>query len=176
MRLATFLLLLAATVSSFAAGKSEPLWKIHYEAEKGDMTVSVPNGPAPLDSYLHQLPSYSPDPFDHEAKIANTDVRIIGSFRAHQVVEAHIQVREPYYTDLYLLLYEMQPGLYLPIYAQQYNRGVRTPELTAFSTNDRRCSITVTVQYSGTAASRTSDNITLSQDGRGRVQLRCRHK
>ena len=164
-----FLFLISLAVAT--ARSAEP-WTFHCEAEKGDLTASVPRQPSPLDSYILELPRYSPDPLDRDTVIQRATVRVVGSYHTHRVVEAHLQFKENYYTDLYILLCEAQPGRYLPIYVQQYARGVRTPELTAFSSTGDRCSMTVVVRYSGTAASKTTDVITLTEDATAGLQLR----
>ena len=139
------------------------------------MTASVPRQPASLDSYILELPRYSPDPPERNAVIQSTTVRVVGTFRKHRIVEAHIQFKEVYYTDFYILLCETAPGRYLPIYAQQYGPS-RNTRAYFFSATDDRCSITVVVRYSGTAASKTTDNITVTEDARNGIQLRWKRK
>jgi hypothetical protein len=172
VRTTLFSALLLTVVSSVSAADA---WKFHCEADKGDMTASLRRQPASLDSYILELPRYSPDPPERDAVIQSTTVRVVGTFRKHRIVEAHIQFKETYYTDFYILLCETVPGRYLPIYAQQYGPG-RTPGLTSFSATDDRCSITVMVRYSGTGASKTSDNITLTEDARNGIKLRWKRK
>lgn len=158
------------------AARASDRWIFHYEAEKGDLTASVPQEATTLDAYLLELPRYSPDPIDPHAAIQRATVRVVGSYRTHRIIEAHIEYTESYYTDLYVLLCESQRGRYLPIYAQQYARAARTPQLARFSATDERCSITVVMRYSGTAASKTTDVITLTEDALGRLKLRSARK
>jgi hypothetical protein len=169
VRTTLFFFLLSLAIATARA--AEP-WTFHCEAEKGAVTASVPRQPTPLDSHILELPRYSPDPLDRDAVIQHTTVRVVGSYRTHRIVEAYLEYKESYYTDLYILLCEVQPGRYLPIYVQQYARGVRKPELTAFSATEDRCSITVVVRYSGTAASKTTDVITLTEDATTGLKLR----
>jgi len=169
VRTTLFIFLLSLAIASARDAES---WTFHCEAEKGDLTASVQRQPTPLDSYILELPRYSPDPLGRDAVLQHATVRVVGSYRTHHIVEAHLKYKDSYYTDLYILLCETQPGRYLPIYVQQYAKGVRTPELTAFSATEDRCSITVVVRYSGTAASKTTDVITLSEDATTGLQLR----
>ena len=171
MRLALF----AVVGFAFTAHAAEQ-WRFHCECEKGDTTVAIARHPAPLDSYLFALPPYSPDPLAKETFIRGSTARSVGEFRGHRIVEAHLELEKNCYTDFYLLVYETERGLYLPIYAQQYSRGTRTPKMSLFTATDKRCSMIVTVLYSGTGAQQTTDEITLSYDGQKQLQLRCDRK
>ncbi len=173
VRTTLFIFLLSLVLPTARAAER---WTFHCEAEKGDLTASVPREPTPLDSHILELPRYSPDPLDRDAVIQRTTVRVVGSYRTHRIIEAHLEYKESYYTDLYILLCEAQPGRYLPIYVQQYARGIRTPELAAFSITDDHCSINVVVRYSGTAASKTTDVITLTEDDTTGLKLRSDRK
>ena len=172
MILRSLLIALALVTSSFA----RDTWKFHCEAEKGDLTVSIPKQPLPLESYLSRLPIYTPDPPEKNAVIQSSTVRQLGMVSGHRILEAQIRIEKDYYTDFYVLLIETDSGRYLPIYAQQYNRGTRQPELTSFSVDDPRCSMQVIMRYSGTGAFYNTDDITVTVTPRNKIKLECNRK
>jgi hypothetical protein len=167
-----FLVLLG--FSSSATADDE--WRFHCEAEKGSMTAAISRAPTPLDAHLFAPPRYSPDPLGDGASIRSATVRLLGSFGDRRVVEARLEVSGSFYTDYYVLLCEAEPGRYLPIYGQQYNRGTRTPELTSFGADAGGCSIRIMMRYSGTGVQQTTDEISLSEDPKKELQLRWERK
>ena len=170
------ILILGMFCGFLAAATPTEKWTFHCEAEKGEKTASVPRTPGSLELYTHAVPRYSSDPLEADAVILKSSVKDLGKLGSHSIKEVRLELKEGYYTDFFLLLCEMKPGLYLPIYAQQYNRGVRSPEPVKFTSDDRQCRITVEMLYSGTEASRSIDELTLTKGDGQELQLTCKNK
>lgn len=140
------------------------MWRFHYEAEKGDSDVLIPRNAASLQTFKSKLIQGSPDPLDKNASISKATSKILGTFHDRSIVEIRLQLKEGFYTDIYLLLIQTKSGTYLPIYAQQYNRCTRTPRDIDFKISDDIGIISVTMLYFGTEGSRTIDKIQLEYD------------
>ena len=134
-------------------------WTYHYEAEKGDQIVTVPFSPQPIEAYTQRLPASSSDPLDRTATIEHATTKQLGSFSGHQIVEVRLQLRETYYTDLFIILCQTSGDRFLPIYAQQYHRGTRTPAIRDFSVGPDSATFEVAVSYSGSDPTSTVDQI-----------------
>lgn len=135
------------------------VWTYHYEAEKGDQSVTVPFSPQPIEAYTQRLPASSPDPLDRTATIEHATAKQLGSFSGHQIVEVRLQLRETYYTDLFIILCQTSGDRLLPIYAQQYHRGTKTPAIRDFSVGPDSATFEVVVSYSGSDPTSTVDQI-----------------
>ena len=134
-------------------------WTYHYEAEKGDKSVTVPFSPQSIEAYTQRLPASSPDPLDRTATIEHATTKPLGSFSGHQIIEVRLQLRETFYTDLFIILCETSEDRFLPIYAQQYHRGTRTPAIRDFSVGPDSATFDVAVSYSGSDPTSTIDQI-----------------
>ena len=172
VNLRPFLILLSFSVSCLG----QAAWRFHFEAEKGDTTVSIAKNSLTLEAYLLRIPSYCPDPLDKNAVVSASSVRQLGAVSGHRILELQVHIEKQYYSDLYVLLIETDPERYLPIYAQLYNRMVRTPELASFSVAHGRCIMQIIMRYSGTAASRTTDELTVTVEPSNEINLRCDRK
>jgi len=87
----------------------------------------------------------------------------MGSFSRHQIIEVRLQLRETFYTDLFIILCETSENRFLPIYAQQYHRGTRTPAIRDFSVGPDSVTFEVAMSYSGSDPTSTIDQIVVQE-------------
>jgi hypothetical protein len=146
-------------------------WTYHYEAEKGDRSVTILFSPQPIESFTQRLPASSPDPLDSTATIEHATTRQLGSFNGHQIVEISLQLRETYYTDLFIILCQTSGDRYLPIYVQQYHRGTRTPTIRDFTIEPGGATFEVALSYSGSDPTSTVDQIVVRESASSSISV-----
>jgi len=138
-------------------------WTYNYEAEKGDQSITIPFSPQPIEAYTQRLPVSGPDPLDSTTTIEHATTKPLGSFSGHQIIEVRLQLRETFYTDLFIILCETSEDRFLPIYAQQYHRGTRTPAIRDFSVGPDSVTFEVAMSYSGSDPTSTIDQIVVQE-------------
>ena len=173
MKITTTLMWVWMSVVSTCAAEQ---WSFHCEAEKGDQTASIPRQASTLDTYLLSLPKFSSDPLDATTTIQNSSTRQVGTIGGRRIVEVQLQIKESYYTDVYLLLCETESGHYLPVYAQQYRSDVKKPSLAEVVSKDGESTLTVVVNYSGSDPATTTDVVTLKSEGAKGLELKTLRK
>ena len=170
MTLARLICLAALAASHVVAGQT---WTFHCEAEKGDQSATIARLAQPLEAYTQKLPTFSSDPLDSDARLLKATERIVATFKHHRIYEVKLEVKEAYYTDLFILICETDEDRFLPIYMQQYNRGTRTPRLQSVTCTATIGTLCVAVDYSGTGPTTTNDTIEISEIAPSTLQLKC---
>ncbi len=162
---------LALALGTLAGARAADMLEIHFEADKGETSVRIPMQPMALDRLLFAAPSFSPDPLAPEAVITEARVRRLGTVAGRAICEARLRVMGDYYSHVFMLLVEVTPGGYLPFYGQQYAQGVRVPRVISASFQPQRAALDVRVDYSGTGAHRTHDEITVGVTPEGKLDV-----
>ena len=158
MRLPTIAVLICISTCSLADE-----WSVHWEAAKGETTVSVPYQPRDLSEFLTALPAGH---LEADADIkdgytpAQATVVHLGTFKGSKILSVEQQVPDSYYNRYHFILAEVEPDKFFPIYVNQYAVGHTSHAQPVFADHGDTFSVTVSVTVLGTAPSTVTHKIT----------------
>jgi len=129
--------------------KPHAKWPVFYDAKKGPERISISREPQPLGFYTNDIPSWNHDLRIPAAKITAVEAMELGRIGGHQILQVHLSLMDVYYTDTVMILEEMSPQGFLPVYVQDYNRSTRSPSANLVSKNAGKLIILTGMNYAG---------------------------
>jgi hypothetical protein len=96
------------------------------------------------------------------AKINSAEVKELGEVGGLRVIEIRLSLTDIYYSDVLMILQEVKPNLFLPVYVQDYNRTARAPSKNKTSKRKTKMIIETGMDYSGTGNFHNHYKITIS--------------
>src|ERR1051326_8505026 len=102
-------------------------WCVFYNSEKGPDRLSIAREPKPLSFYTNRIPDWNYDLRVPSAKILSAETTKLGEINELRIMEVRLSLSDIYYSDAQILLQEVKPNGFLPVYVQDYNRNTRTP-------------------------------------------------
>jgi len=151
-------LLLTATVHA----KDD--WPVFYDAEKGPTHLSISREARALIDYTNAIPSWNIDLLIPKAKIISAEIKEMGKIDGLRVVEARLSLKDIYYTDALMILTEVEPRRFLPVYVQNYHHEVRVPSGNAVFADKKTLTINAGMDYYGTGHFHNRYQITIAPD------------
>src|ERR1035437_5323853 len=105
--------------------KPHAKWPVFYDSEKGPVRISISREPQPLGFYTNDIPDWNDDLRIPAAKIAAVEAIELGRMDGRHILQVHLALTNVYYTDAVMIVEEMSPQSFLPVYVQNYNRSTR---------------------------------------------------
>lgn len=136
-------------------------WPVFYDSEKGATKLVIPRQPEALDFYTNGIPAWNRDLMVPRAKINSAVIQGLGDLEGLRVVEARLTVAETYYTDVLMILEEIEPDRFLPVYVQNYNRQVRWPTANRITKKRKGFTVDAGMEHSGTGHFHRNYTITI---------------
>lgn len=174
--LVSLLLLLLAGPLGCANAERYAKWGVFYDAEKGPEKISIPYEPQPLNFYTNRIPTWNYD-FREPApvKINSFEIKTLGEVGGLRVIEMRLSVSDDYYTDGLMLLQEVAPDKFLPVYVQDYAREIRWPTASTASQSGERLVVSTGMDYAGSGSHRNQYKITFSPNHRPAITASFTH-
>jgi hypothetical protein len=161
LRTAAFACVVICALSS-AKAQAKGNWTVFYDSEKGAEHLSIPRKASPLAAYTNDFPAWNVDLLEPKAKIKSATLRELGKVGGLRAVEARLSLRDTYYTDMLMILEEVQQGQFLPVYVQIYNRWLRAPSETVVVEDKKSLIVKAGMDYEGTGHFHDHYKITIS--------------
>lgn len=158
MKLIGFAFLLMASFSTAAED-----WKIHWGAAKGDVECILPYNPRPLDQFTHEIPEGHAEANDDRKGglvPASATTILLGKFNGRKVLSLELHVDGGYYNRYFLILAEVEPSKYMPLYVHQFARGAHGHGQPQFAATHQNFSVSITSETHGTSPSSERFKIT----------------
>lgn len=151
-------------------------WPVAYDAEKGPDQISVSQESRPLDDYTKNIPLWNADINDPATKITSSEVKEIAQIKGLRILEVRLALADAYYTDALMILEEVIPERFLPVYVQDYERTTRRPSDTVIvKKTDQVVVIAAGMDYAGSGALHERYEITLAANQNPVVRLHRKH-
>ena len=141
---------LTGGLAGCSAMSPHPVWPVAYDCEKGPTQLSISRQPETLDCYTHGIPDWNYALRVPAAKISSAGVEELGELDGLRVLEVRIVLTDRYYTGGVMILEEVDPGRFLPVYVQDYNRNVRSPAATTVVREPHQLIAHAGMDYDGT--------------------------
>lgn len=152
-----------AIIFAMNSAEAKDDWPVIYDAEKGSIRLAISREPHEIDDYTKRIPAWNEELNDPETKIVSAEVTELAKMRGLRVLKVQLALTDAYYTDVLMLLAEIIPGRFLPVYVQDYERTIRFPSATTIVTKtDTRVVITTGIDYVGSGALHERYKITLA--------------
>jgi len=117
-----------------------------------------------MDAYTNGIPDWNYDLRVPAAKINSAEINILGEVGGSRVVEVRLALKDMYYTDAVMILEEVEPGRFLPVYVQDYNRHIRSPSANVIAKVKQKFIVTTGMDYEGTGHFHDRYKITITPD------------
>lgn len=103
-----------------------------------------------MDFYTNGIPVWNDDLLFPAAKINWAVITNLGEVDGLQVIEVRLALTDMYYTDVVMILEEVEFRRFLPVYVQDYNRDIRSPTPTSIAKEKNKLTVNVGMNYAGT--------------------------
>jgi hypothetical protein len=137
-------------------------WPVFYDCEKGPTHLSILREPQTLDSYTNGISDWNYDLRIPAAKINSAEIKNLGQVDGLLVIEVRLVLTDAYYTDAVMILEEVESGLFLPVYVQDYNRYTRSPSESVITKGEKKLIINTGMDYEGAGHFHNHYKITIS--------------
>lgn len=139
-------------------------WPVFYDSEKGPEQISISREPQAVDFYTNGIPAWNHDLIVPAAKINSSAIKELGNVDELRVIEVRLALTDMYYTDVVMILKEVESGRFLPVYVQDYNRHVRWPTTNRITTGRKQLTVDAGMDYAGTGHFRSRYKIVITAD------------
>jgi hypothetical protein len=157
-----FTLVLSGGLLGCSTTNQRANWPVFYDCEKGPTHLSISREPRALDFYTDGIPDWNYDLRIPAANINSAEVKELGRVDGLEVIEIRLSLTDTYYSDALMILQEVKPNQFLPVYVQDYNRNTRAPSENKISKRKTKMSIETGMDYSGTGHFHNHYKITIS--------------
>ena len=157
-------LVLSGGLFGCSTTKQHSNWPVFYDCEKGPEHLSILREPQALDFYTNGIPEWNYDLRVPAAKIDSAEVRELENINGLRVIEARLSLTDMYYTDALMILQEVKPGQFLPVYVQDYNHAVRVPSESIVTKEKKKIIVNAGMDYFGTGHFHNKYKISISQN------------
>jgi hypothetical protein len=142
-------------------------WSIYWIAAKGGFKTTIELNPKPLGDYLTSIPSGHSEA-DQDIKNGHipheTKIRLLGTFKNHQIFTLEHDVTGSYYSKYHIILAEVEPDKYMPLYIHQYNHGHEKPVALTFVDQHSNFTVSSSIQVIGQGVGSTKDHYSVTYD------------
>jgi hypothetical protein len=139
-------------------------WPIYWIAAKGQPQTKLTLKPKSLDEHLNTLPSGHSEA-DQDIKSGHvpfsSSIRFLGIFKDRKLFTLEHNVLDSYYTTYHIILAEIEPNKYAPIYVHQYNPGHEKPIALTFVGHNSNFQIRSTIQTVGQGVGDTKNHYSI---------------
>ena len=99
--------------------------------------------------------NWHPPPYDWPvfydcAKINSAKTNELGKVDGLLVIEAQLVLTDMYYSDVVMILQEVESGRFLPVYVQDYNRDIQWPTANVITNEEDKIIVNAGMDYAGT--------------------------
>ncbi|HVU27319.1 MAG TPA: hypothetical protein VHG71_06235 [Verrucomicrobiae bacterium] len=161
-----FILCLALILSGGLTGRSttnqHANWPVFHDSEKGATHLSISREPKTLAFYTNEIPDWNEDLRVPTAKINSAEEKELGQIDGLRILQVHLVLDYDYYTDAVMILEEVEPQQFLPVYVQDYNRSIRSPSANIISQDTGKFIVETGMDYEGTGHFHNRYKITIS--------------
>jgi hypothetical protein len=157
-------LILSAALFGCSTIERRNSWPVFYDSEKGATWIFVSREGRTMDSYTNGIPVWNRDLVFPTTTISSSTIKDLGEVDGLRVFEVRLGLAATYYTDALMILKEVAPGRFLPVYVQDYNRDVRWPTPNSITKNKRRLTVNAGMDYAGTGGFKNRYEIMIRQD------------
>jgi hypothetical protein len=146
-------------------------WPVFYDSEKGPTQLSISRAAQTVDFYTNGIPVWNYDLLFPAAKINSAAIQDLGDVDGRRVIEVQLALADMYYTDVVMVLEEVESGRFLPVYVQDYNRDVRWPTANIIIREKKQLTINAGMEYAGTGHFHHHYKITIAPNRNPVVEL-----
>ena len=125
-------------------------WPVFYDCDKGPTQLSISRAAQTMDFYTNGIPVWNDDLLVPAAKINSAVIENLGEVDGLRVIEVRLAVTDMYYTDVVMILEEVESGRFLPAYVQDYNRDARWPTANTITKEKKKLTVNAGMDYAGT--------------------------
>jgi hypothetical protein len=125
-------------------------WPVFYDCEKGPTQLHISREPQTMDFYMNEIPEWNYDLRVPPAKINSAKINELGKVDGLRVIEAQLVLTDMYYSDVVMILQEVESGRFLPVYVQDYNRDIRWPTANVITNEEDKIIVNAGMDYAGT--------------------------
>lgn len=155
---------LAGVLSGCSTIHPRHTWPVFYDAEKGPEHLAIAREPLPMAGYTNGFPDWNWDLRALGTKITSAQVTELAALDGRRVMEVRLALRDMYYSDELMILQEVKPERFLPVYVQVYNQHMRVPSANKISNGKKKIIIETGMDYSGTGHFHNHYQIVLAPD------------
>ena len=141
-------------------------WPVFYDDDGDSAHLLIPYAPRPADYYTNQIPNGIVPGTSQMRKSGPVKMITLGEVGGWQVVVVRFALTDIYYTDTQMILQEVEPGKFLPVYVQIFNHYIRWPSPDTVITENRKIIIDAGMDYEGTGHFHTHYKMIVSPDAR----------
>lgn len=164
-RFALWLVLVGGALVGCATTHQGAQWPVFCDDESTVGRVSIARNPQPLEFYTSQVPTNQMPRWKYEfmdTGIESVATREFGSMDGLRIVEEKFTLRDRYYTGMQMILQETEPGRFLPVYIQTYNRETRVPSADLVTAEKTKMVVNAGMDYAGTGHFHNRYRITIA--------------
>ncbi len=112
--------------------------------------------------YTNGIPDWNYDLRVPAAKITSAQINVLGEIDGLRIIEVQLALTDLYYTDVLIILEEVETGRFLPVYVQDYNHDVRWPSANVLAKEETEFTVNAGMDYAGTGHFHTYYKIIIS--------------